>query len=161
MKTALKSIFPLGPLGLCALVGCANPGDVIELRSQLNQTSGQVERLQRETKASLELIEQRERQMQQDLKATQDNVTRLLEVMKERPAPAASPQLGEALRRFKNVIKESGQLGGAIRDVLTAEEKELRDILSSLEGVLKELSSQKDVSPQSAPPSAAPGEKGP
>jgi hypothetical protein len=148
MRTLLKSFFPLG---LFAIAGCANLGDVIELRAQLNQTSGQVERLQRETKASLELIEERERQMQQDLKATQDNVAKVLEAMKTKPPTAGSPQLGEALRRFKNIIKETGQFGGAIRDVLTAEEKELRDILSSLEGVLKELDTPRENSGEKAP----------
>ena len=154
-----------GLLGVASLVmaGCATKGDLDTLKQEI-QTSvttskteveqkiaplvSQMESLKGETKAGFETtkkqIEERERQLAQDLKTQQEALAKLSEEVK-----GSQGKIAEQIAKQEALSKETAGLRSAISgtnravlEFLKAEEARLKDSLRWVQSALKELAAE-------------------
>lgn len=144
----LCSLNPMGALvlaGLLAIGGCATKGDLEALRQEVKASAATVETLKGETRTGFEAtkkqIEERERQLAQDLKGLQDALAKLSEVVKQEQAKVA-----ESVARNDALAREAKELRSSVEsahrtlvEFLKTEEARLKEGLQWVQSVLKDL----------------------
>jgi len=139
---------PAGALvlvGLLGIGGCATKGDLEALKQEVKASASKVETLKGETRTGFEAtkkqIEERERQLAQDLKAVQDGLAKLSEVVKQEQAKVAeSVARNDALAREAKELRSSVESANrTLVEFLKAEEVRLKEGLQRVQSVLKEL----------------------
>lgn len=131
--------------GLWATAGCATKGDLEALQQEIRASGAQVEALKGETKTGFEAtkkqIEERERQLAQDLKAVQEALAKLSEVVKGQQA-----HIAEGMTRDETLTRESRELRSAVQatnrtllEFLQTEEARLKEGLRWVQSALKRI----------------------
>ncbi|MEW6542523.1 MAG: hypothetical protein AB1411_02810 [Nitrospirota bacterium] len=153
----LQVLFPLLAAGLWLSGGCATKGDLESLKQEIEASSAaKVESLKGETKSGFEAtrkqIEEREKQLAQDLKAQQEALAKLTESLKSEQARLADlsaklDALSKDQAEVHSAVKTSTQM---LRDFLKTEEARLQASLNAVQGMLKSAAS--DDKPKEAKP---------
>jgi phosphoenolpyruvate-protein kinase (PTS system EI component) len=134
--------------GLYGATGCATKGDIEQLQQEMRASTSQIEALKGETKTGFEAtkkqIEERERQLAQDLKVQQEALAKLSEVVK-----AEQARLAEQGVRLETLSKDEADLRSSVRDTarmlqdfLKAEEARLKESLRWVQSTLKDLAAE-------------------
>jgi len=126
---------------LCTVTGCASKGDLEALRQELKSSVSQVELLKGETRKELE---ERARQISQDLKAVQAEQAKLSEILKAQQANLAEVTTSnEALaKEYKDLHSSVQSTSRILFEYLKSEEAQLKEGLRWIQSVLQELGVQ-------------------